>query len=216
MNFTDEVIELRKLKIEQIVRDFYHKGWAPATAGNYSFRHNHEDLFWVSRSGIDKSQFNKNDLMLVDINAKPMGESFFRPSAEILLHSAIYGSCGKEVAAILHTHSVYNTVLSYEINLQYEGKFSVLALNGFEVQKAFSGITSHEQELEFAIFPNSQDMNVLSKEIKEYLLDNPQTKCFLLAGHGMYAWGNSLDEAKRHVEAAEFLFECYWKLNYKN
>ncbi len=28
----------------------------------------------------------------------------------------------------------------------------------------------------------------------------------LVAGHGLYAWGNSLEEAQRHVEILEFLF----------
>jgi methylthioribulose-1-phosphate dehydratase len=31
---------------------------------------------------------------------------------------------------------------------------------------------------------------------------------FLLRGHGLYTWGASLQEAKRHVEILEFLMEA--------
>jgi ribulose-5-phosphate 4-epimerase/fuculose-1-phosphate aldolase len=31
---------------------------------------------------------------------------------------------------------------------------------------------------------------------------------YLIAGHGLYAWGASVDDALRHVEAFECLFEC--------
>ena len=31
---------------------------------------------------------------------------------------------------------------------------------------------------------------------------------FLVKGHGLYAWGNSLREAKRHLEGIEFLLSC--------
>jgi methylthioribulose-1-phosphate dehydratase len=30
---------------------------------------------------------------------------------------------------------------------------------------------------------------------------------FLLSGHGLYTWGSSLEEARRHIEIYEFLFE---------
>ena len=31
---------------------------------------------------------------------------------------------------------------------------------------------------------------------------------YLVAGHGLYAWGRNMKEAHRHVEAFEFLFDC--------
>jgi methylthioribulose-1-phosphate dehydratase len=33
------------------------------------------------------------------------------------------------------------------------------------------------------------------------------THGFLLRRHGLYAWGKDLDEARRHLEIFEFLFE---------
>ncbi len=34
---------------------------------------------------------------------------------------------------------------------------------------------------------------------------------FLIAGHGLYAWGRDVAEARRHVEGFEFLCECLWQ-----
>jgi methylthioribulose-1-phosphate dehydratase len=34
---------------------------------------------------------------------------------------------------------------------------------------------------------------------------------FLVRGHGLYAWGETLAAAKRHVEGLEFLLSCLWQ-----
>ena len=31
---------------------------------------------------------------------------------------------------------------------------------------------------------------------------------YLIRGHGLYAWGATVDQARHRVEALEFLFEC--------
>lgn len=36
----------------------------------------------------------------------------------------------------------------------------------------------------------------------------PRVPGFLIAGHGLYAWGRTVDDALRHVEAFEHLFSC--------
>jgi methylthioribulose-1-phosphate dehydratase len=31
---------------------------------------------------------------------------------------------------------------------------------------------------------------------------------FLVRGHGLYCWGKQVEEARRHLEGLEFLFQC--------
>ena len=38
--------------------------------------------------------------------------------------------------------------------------------------------------------------------------DYPDAHGYLIAGHGFYTWGYSVEDAIRHIEAFEFLFEC--------
>lgn len=197
-----------KLWAKELVRciHFLHaKGWAPATSSNYSFRINPGDPIHISASGLDKGDFTTADLMLVDAQGKALDPNR-RPSAETLLHTLIYDQ-QPETTCILHTHSVYNTVLSMLYAQQ-----KTLVLSGFEVLKGISGIRTHETDVKIPIFPNSQDMPALSTAIKQYWNQVDQLNGFLLAGHGFYTWGKSIAEAKRHMEVFEFLFECHYKI----
>jgi methylthioribulose-1-phosphate dehydratase len=124
-----------------------------------------------------------------------------RASAEAALHSRIVESTG--AASVLHVHSVANTLLSE--HFAAEGGFT---LAGYEMLKGLQGIATHEASVFVPILANSQDIPRLATEVAALLAEHPGLHGFLLAGHGLYTWGSSLAEAKRHVEIFEFLFEC--------
>ena len=48
-------------------------------------------------------------------------------------------------------------------------------------------------------------------KFKNYWEKNFNIYGFLLAGHGLYTWGKTIAEAKRHIEVLEFLFEVVYK-----
>jgi methylthioribulose-1-phosphate dehydratase len=102
---------------------------------------------------------------------------------------------------VLHTHSVNATVLS----LLTEGG---LRLRDYELLKAFPAIDTHENELAVPVFPNDQDIGRLAASVASYLDLHPETQGYLIAGHGCYTWGSRVEDARRHLEAFEFLFEC--------
>ncbi|MDZ4681591.1 MAG: methylthioribulose 1-phosphate dehydratase [Saprospiraceae bacterium] len=187
-----------------VIHWFHAKGWAPATSTNYSFRNPapEQETYTISRSGVDKAAFRLEDFMVVNAAGQPTDTyRHLRPSAETLLHTMLYEQPG--VNAILHTHSVVNTVYSW---IHRDEK--AVKISGFELLKGLQGITTHEAEVWIPIFENTQDIAALSLEIKARLAEYPEIPGFLLAGHGLYAWGNSIAEAKRHIETFEFLFEC--------
>jgi len=186
-----------------IIHYFYQRNWAPATSANYSFRLPDQSGFTISRSGVDKAAFSEHDLMEVDDMGRPAVEyAHLKPSAETLLHALLY-RLFPDTGAILHTHSVVNTVFS---RLQIDKGHA--QFTGYELQKAIAGVDTHASTLELPVFPNSQDMGLLCGLMEPYLRQNPACKGFLLSSHGLYAWGTDLAEAKRHVEAYEFLMEC--------
>ena len=102
---------------------------------------------------------------------------------------------------MLHTHSVNATVLS-------RTSAPRLKVHGFEMQKALAGNQTHDMTIEVAIFDNDQDMEALAARVLPQLPEQPG---FLVRGHGLYAWGKDIDDARRHVEAFEFLFACLWQ-----
>lgn len=181
-------------------------GWAPATSSNYSFRYPASAEITISQSGRDKGKFSVEDLMRINAYGEATYPAGARPSAETLLHTAIYDLV-PETGCVLHTHSPNGTVVS----MVYEEQ-KAIPFTGFELLKGLAGIRTHTAKIMLPIFPNSQDMADLSKDVRQFLKANPKAHGFLLAGHGLYAWGETIADAKRHIEVFEFLFECMLKL----
>jgi methylthioribulose-1-phosphate dehydratase len=115
------------------------------------------------------------------------------------LHLVIIGG-GRR--AVLHSHSVWGTVLS-DACAQDGG----VRLTGWEMLKGLSGVQTHEHAEWVPILENSQDYARLSSDLADAVRAYPSCHGVLLRGHGLYAWGRDLDEARRHVEVLEFLLE---------
>jgi methylthioribulose-1-phosphate dehydratase len=103
---------------------------------------------------------------------------------------------------VLHTHSVWNTLLS-----EAAGDAGGLAIAGYEMLKALSGVASHEYSEWVPIVENTQDYGRMARDVEGALERHARAHGLLLRGHGLYAWGRDIDEAQRHTEALEFLFE---------
>ncbi len=175
------------------------QGWCPATGGNFSVRIDAKHA-WVTASGKHKGALTPEDLLQVDLKGVVIG-SEKRPSAETLLHMALYG-LDADIGAVLHTHSVSSTVLSRLVD------GGVLTLRGYEMQKSLSGNTTHDAEAAIHVFDNTQDMPELAAQLHQRWLQRPLQWGFLVRGHGLYAWGRDMAEARRHLEGLEFLFAC--------
>ncbi len=202
---TIDPINTWKVHLVDCIHFLHQKGYAPATSSNYSFKLPGSTEIIISASGIDKGSFSAEDLMHIDLQGYPIKDAR-KSSAETLIHTMIYRN-KPEVTCILHTHTIYNTVLStiyrYSKNIRLEG---------FEVLKGIQGIDTHEAYVDLPIFENSQDISTLAKEVEDYWQEHPQMCGFLLAGHGLYTWADSIKAAKRQVEVLEFLLECYYKI----
>lgn len=181
----------------------YQQGWSPATSSNYSHRINSEQAL-LTVSGKHKGQLTADDLLAVNWRGVSL-EAGKKPSAETLLHTQLY-QWKPEVMAVLHTHSVNATVLS---RLEQGEQ---LVLQGYELQKAFQGITTHESTLYLPIFENNQTIPELAQQVAAWLSTDPICPGYLIRGHGLYTWGTSMQETLRHLEAFEFLFACELKL----
>lgn len=181
-------------------RFLYGRGWSPATSSNYSARID-ENHIAITVSGRHKGELGSGDVMVVDLTGQPV-QSQCKSSAETRLHTVLY-QIFPDVGAVLHTHSVKATVLS---RLLPAGK--PLSLEGYELQKAFSGVQTHESTLDVPVFENTQDIDALAEQAKCWFEQHPEQPGYLIRGHGLYTWGKTMADCLRHVEAFEFLFEC--------
>lgn len=196
-------------EVADVVRFLHLQGWTPATSSNFSYRNSTDAAcFYVSMSGLDKGDFSADNFLEVDLNGKVMDPKLahIRPSAETLLHAMLYRMY-PQAQVVLHTHSANGTVISK----LYEREQHIL-LKDFEILKGLEGIRTHEDELRLPVFPNDQDMGRLSALVETELKKHHPLHGFLLAGHGLYTWGETPAQAKRHVEVFEFLFDCILKL----
>lgn len=179
------------------------QGWCPATGGNFSLRCG-ENTVLITASGRHKGQLDAADLLRVDLDGAPL-DTDLKPSAETLLHTRLY-RLDPSIGTVLHTHSVNTTVLSRLVD------GDALAISGFEMQKALAGNRTHDAEIRLAVFDNTQDMQALADAVERRWQREPLAWGLLVRGHGLYAWGRDMAEARRHLEGLEFLFACLMEL----
>ncbi|WP_058188352.1 methylthioribulose 1-phosphate dehydratase [Terracidiphilus gabretensis] len=181
------------------------RGWVPATSGNFSVRDAHAGQFLISRSGLDKGQMTVADLLVLDVAGHvvrgPASSEIAKPSAETALHVVIYRD-RPEAKAILHVHTIWNTLIG--TRFAGSGQFRI---TGYELLKALDGVATHEHREVVPVLANSQEYGGLSVKLAEALKENAGAHGVLLSGHGLYTWGKSVEDARRHLEALEFLFE---------
>jgi len=169
----------------------------PATSGNFSRRIDAEHVA-LTRSGVDKGAIGTADIAVLTISEPPPPGV----SAEAPLHLARYRT-DPAIGAIFHVHTVVSTVLS---RMCVDG--GAVRTEGLEMHKSVGAVT-HDGFIEIPVFANDQDMANLAATVEAGLGRDAVVPGFLLAGHGLYAWGATAADARRHVEGLEFLLACH-------
>lgn len=189
------------MDLTAIGRQFYERGWVLGTSGNFSAVLSPEPLrLAITASSVHKGTLAPEQILEIDEHARVLSGTG-QPSAETLLHVEIVRARG--AGAVLHTHSVWSTILS-DVHAAERG----LAISSYEMLKGLDGVRTHEHREWIPIVPNDQDMPRLAQEVRRTLDGNAASHAFLLQRHGLYTWGQTLSDAQRHVEILEFLLEA--------
>jgi len=184
-----------------IGRDFHRRGWVLGTSGNLSAVLSREPLrVAITASSVDKGRLTEDQILEIDSEARVVNATERKPSAETLLHLAIVKA--KSAGSVLHTHSVWSTILS-----DYHNGKGGFFIEGYEMLKGLEGVATHDHREWLPILENSQDMQAMAAETDVLLRDNPHIHGFLIRRHGMYTWGSDIAAATRHAEILEFLLE---------
>ncbi|PYO74902.1 MAG: methylthioribulose 1-phosphate dehydratase [Gemmatimonadetes bacterium] len=187
-------------QLAEVGRICYARGWAFGTSGNFSAVVQRDPLtLAITTSGVDKGLLEPGQIVAIDGTGRVLRGSG-KPSAEATLHLAI--ARARRAGAVLHTHSVWSTILSDT------GADGSLAIDGYEMLKGLDGVHTHEHQERLPIIDNTQDWAAAVPQVEATLRDHPAAHGFLIRRHGLYTWGHNLAEAKRHVEILEFLFEA--------
>lgn len=197
-HFSDQIEGLRR-----VGHQLWTRGWSLGTSSNYSVVVERDPLrLIITASGKDKGHLGPHDFVMVDEDGKSVVEGQSKSSAETMLHCL---AARQGAGAVLHTHSVWGTLLS-----NHFAAVGGIRISGFEMLKGLEGITTHESSCWIPIFENTQDIPSLARQVETYLQSEGREPCwaYLIRKHGMYTWGRDLAEATRHIEVIEFLLEC--------
>ena len=188
-------------RLAAVGRRLYARGWVLGTSGNFSTVIARRPLtLAITATFVDKSALHVGHILTINGRGERVGRGSKRSSAESRLHLEIVRQ--RSAGAVLHTHSIWGTMLS-DAHVAHGG----VELAGYEMLKGLAGVTTHEHKEWVPIIANDQDMIRLSRNLGDALERAPAAHAVLLHRHGLYTWGASLDEAVRHVEVLEFLFE---------
>jgi methylthioribulose-1-phosphate dehydratase len=195
-------VDVLAQSLSHTMAEIHRRGWCDGTGGNFSCVLRRDPLeLLMAPSGVDKGSVRPGDLIVVDgSGAVIRGEG--KASAETLMHLAIVQYCN--AGAVLHSHSQAGTLLS-----QWALSKGGLELSNLEMLKGLEGIKSHATSVLLPVLTNNQNLAELSAAAAPLLPGAP--KGILIAGHGLYAWGENLFQAKRHLEIIEFLLEQKWR-----
>lgn len=186
--------------LKEVGQHFYNRQWVMGTSGNFSAVISQDPLrLVITSSGADKGALGDEHFMEVDESGRAIN-GLGRPSAETEVHLTVVRA--RRAQAVLHTHSVWSTIIS-----DMCAKDGGIYIENYEMLKGLSGVQTHEHREWLPIIENSQRWSDLTPQIEEMLRSRPDIHGFLILRHGLYTWGKSIAEAKRHVEILEFLLE---------
>ncbi|MGM0553786.1 MAG: methylthioribulose 1-phosphate dehydratase [Pseudomonadota bacterium] len=173
-------------------------GWLPARTGHFSARLDEQHII-VTAPGRSKHMLDRHDFIVVDVEGNLIAGSA-EPGPETFLHIIMYRH-DPSLGAVLHTHSVHATVLSRQ---SPEG----LHLRDYEVLRELPGCEHPGDGIQIPVFPNERDMQQLAARVNAAMQQIPTLAGYLIRGHGLYTWGETVERALQRTEAFEFMFEC--------
>lgn len=186
-------------RLAVIAHQCYARGWALGTSGNFSAVVSRDPLrLAITVSGVDKGLMTANEIVEIDERGTVVSGSG-KPSAEASLHLAVVRA--RAAGAVLHTHSIWSTILSDT------AAGPGLEIEGYEMLKGLDGVRTHDHREWLPVLDNTQDWATAVPQVESILRAQPDAHGFLIRKHGLYTWGRDLADAKRQVEILEFLFE---------
>lgn len=189
------------LSLAEVCRALYRRGWMEGTAGNVSARLD-ESRILITASGRSKGELTRDDVVPVDLwSGRAEPASSFRPSAETVIHIALYRTvpgCG----AVVHSHPPYATALT--VAAARAGTAEV-RFTDFEILKGLG--LPDPAEAVIPIFRNWADVPRIAADVAARYAEAPRPAppALLIGFHGATAWGPDLETARNRLECLELL-----------
>jgi methylthioribulose 1-phosphate dehydratase/enolase-phosphatase E1 len=202
-SMTDKDYETKKL-ICELCRQFFEAGWVTGTGGSISIRDGPK--IFMTPSGVQKERIQPDEVFTVDIEGNVVDTPQQKPGcrepklsdcAPLFLHAYKQRNAG----AVLHSHSACCNIITSLFEGQKE-----FTISHQEMIKGIDGY-GYFDTLRIPIIENTAWEHELADSLGEAIANNPKACAVLVRRHGMYVWGNSWEQAKRHGECLHYLFD---------
>lgn len=195
-------IELQK-KTEaaiQIAHSLFDRNKATGSTSNLSFRHG--DIIYITASGSSFGTLTPDDFTAITLAGSPLKKlsTAKKPSKEYPLHLSYY--TGSDAHAVLHTHSLYSTMLSC-IQLENPDDAVPRITPYLEMKTGCVKLIPYSPPGSRELFNSFQDA-----------FDGRMT--YLLKNHGPITGGHSIEDVFYILEELEETCRIYWNLATQN
>ncbi|RVT44365.1 methylthioribulose-1-phosphate dehydratase [Rheinheimera sediminis] len=167
--------------------------WSPIGSGLFSIRTSEHSALFTDTSK-DKNELSPADLVCFDL-ANP-----HQPDTVTAVHQFLY-QLNPENKVILQTQELQATVFSRLIKADQH------LFVGYEMQHQVA-IDPAQRSCCPLVILEPQATELILQDLKQRFHREALPYAFLIRGHGLYVWGYSVDSAKRHLEAWQFLIAC--------
>lgn len=170
-------------------KKLWEKDLVSGSSGNVSARIKGEEKIAITPTSVEYERLKKEEIVIIDFNQKII-EGSLSPSSESKMHIGVYKK-REDVGAVIHTHSIYATILSIlKIPIPPLVEEMVRYVGG-EIEVAKYGQSGSEE---------------LAKNALSALKDK---SAVLLANHGTLVCGKNLDKAFKISELVERIAKIY-------
>ncbi len=184
------ILEQERIQIVEYGKKLITSGLTKGTGGNLSIYNRERKLMAISPSGLDYFETAPEDVVIMDLEGNIVDGSR-KPSSEFALHSIFYKN-RSDINAVIHTHSVFSTVLA-TLREGLPASSYLVAYSGMDVRCA-----------EYASFGSSE----LADNAYEAMKDR---YAVFLANHGLVAGALDLPNAFNIAEEIEHCAEIYYR-----
>jgi len=190
-----------KEHVYQVNSDLQNSHLVIQNFGNASSRY--LDGFVIKPSGIILSESNYKEMVYMDLEGNKM-DGELNPSSDEPTHRVLYTEAS-DINGVVHTHSKYATAFA-QANLEIPNlgtthsdfsKFSIFVTEQLEESEVFD-----EYELNTG--------KKIVETLKNKGISMMETPGILSIRHGVFSWGESIEDALKNAEIIEYLAElCF-------